>query len=223
MAIVAALKASLARIKFLYFLKIYLIMLKLLSTCFIVIASISISSAQQAAPSMEGLKVGDMAPDFTAVDQNNKTVSLKDILKNQQVILFFYRGQWCPYCNKQLMQVNDSLLAIESRGARVLAVSPETAENVGKTVAKTKASFSVLSDKKLSIMNSYGVTFALDEKTTAKYKGYGIDLTVANGENGNNLPVPATYVIGKDGKIKYVFYNKDYSKRASLKELMQNL
>jgi peroxiredoxin len=173
--------------------------------------------------SAQSLKIGDKAPDFTAKDQNGKVISLKEVLKKGPAIIVFYRGQWCPYCNKQLKNLNDSLSFLTEKGATVLSITPETAENVQKTVTKTKASFAVLEDKGLAIMNSYKVSFAVDENTITKYKKYGIDFEKANGENGANLPVPATYIIEKDGKIKYAFFNPDYSKRASVKDIITNL
>ena len=170
-----------------------------------------------------GLKVGDIAPDFNAKDQNGKTVSLKQALKNGLVVMLFYRGQWCPFCNKQLSRFSDSLSQLTAKGASVLAITPENAENVKKTIEKTKASFSVLEDEGLTIMKLYKVNFAVDENTITKYKGYGIDFDKANGSNGANLPVPATYIIGQNGKIKYVFFNTDYRKRASVLEILNNL
>jgi peroxiredoxin len=171
----------------------------------------------------EGLKVGDKAPQFVAVDQAGKKVNLQKILKKGDAVLVFYRGQWCPYCNKQLSHLNDSLGLITAKGATVISITPETNDNIKKTVEKTKATFSILEDKGLSIMNSYKVSFAVDESTITKYKNYGIDFEKANGANGANLPVPATYIIGKDGKIKYAFFNPDYSKRTSVKDIVDNL
>ena len=153
----------------------------------------------------KGLKVGDKAPEFAAKDQSGRVVSLKEALKRGPVVMLFYRGQWCPFCNKQLSHYSDSLALISAKGATVLAITPETGENVKKTVEKAKANFPVLEDEGLTIMKLYKVNFAVDEKTITKYKGYGIDFENANGSNGANLPVPATYIIGKDGKIKYVF------------------
>ena len=105
----------------------------------------------------------------------------------------------------------------------MLAITPETAENVKKTVEKTKTSFPVIEDAGLAIMRSYKVNFAVDEKTVTRYKGYGIDFDKVNGDNGANLPVPATYIIGKDGKIKYVFFFFFYKKRASVQDILNNL
>lgn len=171
----------------------------------------------------QGLKVGDTAPDFSAKDQNGKMVNLKDLSNKGDVVIIFYRGQWYPYCNQQLKKVNDSMQFIMDKGATVLAITPETAENVQKTVEKTKASFPIIEDMNLAIMKSYKVNFAVDENTIAKYKTYGIDFDKANGDKGANLPVPATYIISKDGKIKNSFFNTDYRKRASVKDILAYL
>jgi peroxiredoxin len=183
----------------------------------------SIVFAQTATIYPEGLKVGDAAPMFTAKNQNGKTVNLKQALKNGPVVMLFYRGQWCPYCNKQLSHFADSLQMLTAKGATILAITPETGENVQKTIEKTKASFPVLEDEGMAIMKQYKVNYAVDENTITKYKGYGIDFDNANGTNGANLPVPATYIIGKNGIVKYVFFNTDYRKRASVLEILNNL
>jgi peroxiredoxin len=198
------------------------IMKKILSLSLLLLVNV-VAFAQMDMQKPEGLKVGDKAPAMRGIDQNGKKVSLKDILKNGEAVLIFYRGQWCPYCNKQLSQLNDSLSYITAKGGTIITITPETADNIKKTVGKTKASFSILEDKGLVIMKDYKVSFAVDEKTIEKYKGYGIDFAKANGENGANLPVPATYIVGKNGKIKYVFFNADYSKRASVKDIVDNL
>ena len=180
-------------------------------------------AAQTATVYPAGLKVGDAAPMFTAKDQNGKTVTLKQALKNGPVVILFYRGQWCPFCNKQLSHFSDSLQMIIEKGASVLAITPETEENVKNTVEKTRSSFSILEDKGMAIMKMYKVNFSVDENTITKYKGYGIHFDKANGSNGANLPVPATYIIGKDGIIKYVFFNTDYRQRASVYDILNNL
>lgn len=170
-----------------------------------------------------GLAANETAPAFSGVDQNGKKMVLKDLLKKGSVVLVFYRGEWCPYCNKQLMQLQDSLALIIKKGASLIAVSPEKAENITKTIQKTKATYSILSDDSLKIMSAYKVAFALDEKTTEKYKGYGINLQEMNGNNGNNLPVPAVYIIDKSGKITFRYFEADYKKRISVKEILLHL
>lgn len=168
-----------------------------------------------------GLKTGATAPAFTATDNAGKKVDLKTLLKtNKAVVLFFYRGQWCPYCNKQMKHIQDSLQMLSGKGAYVIGVTPETDENIKTTVAKTKASYSIVQDKGYAIMNSYGVKYVMDEATVTKYKGYGLDMSKANGNAENVLPVPATYVIGSNGKILFAHFDKDYSKRASVKDIL---
>lgn len=171
----------------------------------------------------EGLKVGDMAPEFTGKDQQGKKFTLTEALKKGDVVMLFYRGQWCPYCKKQLSHFADSLKLLTAKGATVLAITPETEENVKKTIDKTNSNFQIIEDKGLAIMKAYKVNFEVDDKTVTRYKGYGIEFDKANGENGANLPVPATYIIGKDRKIKFVFFNTDYKKRASVQDILNNL
>lgn len=170
-----------------------------------------------------GLKVGDVAPNFEAKDNTGKLFSLKKVLKKGDVVIVFYRGQWCPFCNKALSHLNDSLALITAKGATVVAISPETEQNVVKTVEKTKATYPVISDKDLSILKAYKVNFAVEPKVIEKYKKYNIDFAVINGSNGATLPVPATYVIGKNGKIKYVFFNPDYRVRPSVQSILDQL
>ncbi len=183
-----------------------------------------ISLLVQAQSEPRGLAVNDKAPDFSAKTADGKTVTLKDQLKKGSVVLVFYRGQWCPYCNRQLKKLEDSLSLITGKGASVLAISPEVPQNIDKTIEKTKATFPILHDKNLAIMKSYDVAFKVDDKTIEKYKTYGIDFSVANGaENGANLPVPAVYVINKEGKIVYRHFDKDYTKRASVADILAHL
>jgi peroxiredoxin len=171
-----------------------------------------------------GLKVGDKAPLFTAKDNAGKDLNLNKLLKtNKAVVLFFYRGQWCPYCNKHIQQLQDSLQLLTAKGAYVIGVTPETGENIAKTVDKTHASFSMVSDKGYAIMKAYDVNYIMAQDQVIKYKSYGIDLEANNGNTDHMLPVPATYVIGKDGKLTYVHFDKDYRKRASIKTLLSVL
>lgn len=170
-----------------------------------------------------GLKVGDQAPAFTGINQHGEALELQTALKSGPVVLVFYRGYWCPFCKKALSQLQDSLQLLTDKGVTVVAVSPETAGNAGKTVQKTSASFHVISDEGLSIMRAYDVAYPVDDDTKKKYKGYGLDFDEINGQNGANLPVPATFLIGTDGTIRYVFFDPDYKNRASVASLLQAL
>ncbi|MEO5978613.1 MAG: peroxiredoxin-like family protein [Chryseolinea sp.] len=187
------------------------------------IAVMLLSLCVMAQEKPQGLKVNDKAPEFNAKDQFGQEISLKALLKKGPVVLMFYRGQWCPYCNKQLSGMQDSLEMVTSKGATVLAITPEKQENISKTIEKTKASFPILYDDGLKIMKSYQVAFQLNEASIEKFKGYGIDLNAANGSNGASLPVPALYIINKNGKITYRHFDPDYTKRPSVKEIASHL
>ena len=172
----------------------------------------------------EGLFINSKAPDFKATDQYGKEIRLKDVLKDSLVVLIFYRGQWCPYCNKQLKKLEDSLQLIKDKKAKLIAITPEKTENISKTIEKTKASYSLLYDKEMKIMKAYAVAFEVDERTVSRYKNADIDLLTANGQKDKvYLPVPAVYIINKEGSITYRFFEADYKKRPSVSEILENL
>ncbi|MEO8770827.1 MAG: peroxiredoxin-like family protein [Ferruginibacter sp.] len=190
---------------------------------FVSILSVLSSFIAVAQNQPHGIAENQKAPDFTAKDQNGKMISLKAALKKGPVVVVFYRGQWCPYCNRELKMLEDSLSFFQAKGATVIAVTPEIQKNIEKTIEKTKATYSILYDDGLSIMKSYDVAFTLDSSMIGKFKGYGIDLNESNGANGNNLPVPAVYVINKEGMIVYRHFDPDYTKRATVKEILSHL
>jgi peroxiredoxin len=169
-----------------------------------------------------GLNVGDTAPNFSGKDQDGKMIVLNEIIKKGPVVLVFYRGEWCPYCNKQLSELSDSISFITAKGATVIAITPENAMNIEKTIRKTKASYSIISDDKTKIMSDYKVAFTPDEKMVEKYKGYGIDFMERNGTNGN-LPVPSVYIVDRRGKITYRHVDENITKRTSVKEILDHL
>ncbi|MGK2860987.1 MAG: peroxiredoxin-like family protein [Chitinophagaceae bacterium] len=171
----------------------------------------------------EGLFLNSKAPDFKAKDQNGKDIRLKELLKKGKVVLVFYRGEWCPYCNKHLQKLEDSLQLIIGKGATLVAVSPEKPESISKTIEKTKAQYSILHDEGLKIMKAYEVEFEIPGNMLKRYRNGGIKIDEINGKNGNYLPVPATYIIDKDSNISYRFFNQDYKKRPSVKEILDHL
>jgi peroxiredoxin len=175
----------------------------------------------QSAP--EGLFIDSRAPDFKAKDQYGQEIRLKDLLKKGKVVLVFYRGQWCPYCNRQLKKLEDSLQLIKAKGATLIAVTPERPENVSITIEKTKAEYSILYDEGLKIMKAYDVAFEVPENTLTRYRNSGLDIEANNGPNGKYLPVPAVFIIDKESTITYRFFESDYKKRASVLEILANL
>ncbi len=176
--------------------------------------------AQQAP---EGLFLASKAPDFKAKDQNGKDIKLKDLLKQGKVVVVFYRGYWCPYCNKELSRLQDSLQLIKDKGATLIAVSPEKPENISKTIEKTKADYSILYDEGMKIMKAYDVEYEMEENVVTRYRNSGLDIEKINGDNGKNLPVPAIYIIDKESTVIYRFFEPDYKKRPSVKEILSHL
>ena len=179
----------------------------------------------QAQEKPEGLFINSKAPDFKGKDQNGNEVVLKDLRKKGPVVIIFYRGYWCPYCNKELQKLEDSLQLIKEKGAQLIAITPEKQEGITKTVARTKATYPIITDDELKIMKAYDVAYQVDTKTIDRYKMASIDLAANNGQKPEAvyLPVPAVYIIGKDGEIKYRFFEEDYKKQATVKDILNNL
>ena len=179
----------------------------------------------QAQEKPEGLFINSKAPDFKGKDQNGNEVVLKDLRKKGPVVIIFYRGYWCPYCNKELQKLEDSLQLIKEKGAQLIAITPEKQEGITKTVERTKATYPIINDDELKIMKAYDVAYQVDTKTIDRYKMASIDLASNNGQKPEAvyLPVPAVYIIGKDGEIKYRFFEEDYKKQAAVKDILSNL
>jgi len=179
----------------------------------------------QAQEKPEGLFINSKAPDFKGKDQNGNDIVLKDLRKKGPVVLIFYRGYWCPYGSKELQKLEDSLAVIKEKGAQLVAVTPEKQEGIAKTIEKTKASYPIITDEEMKIMRAYDVAYQVDTKTIDRYKMASIDLAANNGQKPDAvyLPVPAVYIIGKDGEIKYRFFEEDYKKQATVKDILNNL
>ena len=171
-----------------------------------------------------GLKVGDKAPDFALTDQTGEAFSLSEVLGSHSVILTFYRGAWCPYCSKQLAQLNDSVAQFIEKGAMLVAVSPENPEWSMEVSEKKQLRFPILHDAAHTVSKAYKGFYHVTDMYSGRVKqGLGKDIAKRNGDADPMLNVPATYVIGKDGVIKYAFYDNDYSQRADLSEVMAAL
>lgn len=180
-----------------------------------------VNAFSQEAP--EGLFIDSKAPDFRSKDQDDKEVRLKDVLKKGKVILVFYRGQWCPYCNRFLSALQDSLQLIKDKGASLIAISPEKPESIDSTAEKTKATFPILYDEGLTIMKAYDVEYEVPENTLIRYRNAGLDIEKNNGPNGKYLPITAVYIIGDEQTVIYRFFEKDYKKRPAVKTLLTYL
>jgi peroxiredoxin len=171
-----------------------------------------------------GLKVGDKAPDFTGYDQKGKQVELKKLLEQGPTILFFYRGKWCPVCSRYLNNYQDSLKVLTDQGFNVVAITPESIENVEQTVKLHNITFTVIYDCQEKIMKDYDVMFSVTKAYQDKIlSSFSIDIAKNNGRDAARLPVPATYIINKDGIIVAVQFDPDYKNRATVKWMLRNL
>jgi peroxiredoxin len=166
------------------------------------------------------LKAGDKAPEFVLNDPDGKPVSSRDLLAKGPLVLSFYRGVWCPYCNMELKALQAELSAIRERGASLVAISPQTPPNSRRSQRDNNLGFPILSDVKAEVANAFGIRFSLPDYLVEVYKGFKNDLSLVNDDPSWVLPMPARYVIGTDGVIAYAEINPDYTQRPDPSELL---
>ncbi|HEX2975474.1 MAG TPA: redoxin domain-containing protein [Bacteroidales bacterium] len=172
----------------------------------------------------KGLKEGEKAPDFTGYDQAGKQVTLKGLLKNGPVVLFFYRGNWCPTCNKQLESLKDSVNLITDQGFSLVAITPEMIEFVEQTVKLHNINYTVIYDCQEKIMKDYDVMFSVTKDfQDLVQKSLKIDIAEHNGHAPAHLPVTATFIINREGIITATHFNPDFHNRASVNWIIRNM
>jgi peroxiredoxin len=159
------------------------------------------------------LKAGDRAPAFTLHDPDGQPVSSADLLAKGPLVLSFYRGVWCPYCNLELQALQEALPRFEALGASLVAISPQTAANCRKSQRQNKLDFPILGDSGNEVAAAFGLRFTLPDYLVDLYRSLKNDLPAFNGDPGWTLPMPARYVIGQDGVIAYAEVNPDYTQR----------
>jgi peroxiredoxin len=165
-------------------------------------------------------KAGDKAPDFTLHDPAGHAVSLSELLAKGPLVVSFYRGVWCPFCNLELQALQAASAEITARGASVVAISPQTAPNSRKSQRENGLTFPILSDEKSRVAAAFGLRFSLPDYLVELYKGFKNDLPAFNDDPAWVLPMPARYVIGVDGVIAYAEVNPDYTQRPDPSELL---
>lgn len=175
--------------------------------------------AAESAEAVSPLAVGATVPDVILTGTDGQPVALREQL-DTPVVLVFYRGGWCPYCNLQLAGLQEIEDDLQALGVRILAVSPDLPENLLSTVAKESLAYTLLSDSAMKAARAFGIAFRVDDATIEKYKGYNIDLEAASGQSHHLLPVPAVFIIGTDGVISFVYANADYKVRLAPEKLL---
>ncbi|WP_186223761.1 peroxiredoxin-like family protein [Burkholderia gladioli] len=165
------------------------------------------------------VQAGDRAPQFTLRDQDGKLVSSADLLAQGPLVITFYRGVWCPYCNLELQALDAALPQLREYGARLVAISPQTPVNSRKSVRDNQLDFPVLSDAKGEVGAAFGLRFALPDYLVELYRKLKNDLPVTNDDPSWTLAMPARYVIGQDGVVLYSEVNPDYTRRPEPEDL----
>lgn len=168
------------------------------------------------------MQVGDKAPDFVLYNAIGEEVKLSEYLKKGPIVLTWYRGGWCPYCNITLNKLQQEMPKFDALGAKLLALTPEIPDSSISTKEKNELAFEVMSDIGNEVARKYGVVYSLHE-VVADYYQNGFDLHKYNGDESDELPLSATYVIAQDGMIKYAFLDADYRKRAEPADLLKVL
>lgn len=180
---------------------------------------ISAAAAQPGA-----LNVGDKAPNFKLPSDRGGSIELNDLLKDGPVVLTFYRGEWCPYCNRALAGLQEAHPQIRQLGAEVVAISPQNIKSSTNSRDNNNLDYIILSDPGNEVAADFGVAFQLPDNLLNTYKNsYGIDLAKFNDNADSSLPLATLYVIDQDRKIKYAFVTDDHSKRADTDEVIKAL
>jgi peroxiredoxin len=174
----------------------------------------------------EGLFINSKAPEFKARDQYGNEIDFKDMRKKGNVVVVFTRGSWCPYCNRYLKRLQDSAELIKAKHAQLIVITPETKEGIESTIAKTGITFPIIYDSAMKITNAYSGSYKVDEKTLVRYKNSNpsIDLLKINNQRKDAyLPVTAVYIVNEEGSVAFRYFDEDYKKRVSVKEILQAL
>jgi peroxiredoxin len=169
------------------------------------------------------IAVGEIAPNFTLPGATGEAVNLHSKLKGGPVVLSFYRGGWCPFCNLELQALQALLPEIKALGASLIGISPETPDNSMTTAEKHQLEFDVLSDVGNKTARDYGLIFTVYEEMRPLYLKWGLDVPASNGDDSWELPVPATYVIDTNSIARAVHADKDYTRRMEPEQILTAL
>ncbi|MGH8948892.1 MAG: peroxiredoxin-like family protein [Acidimicrobiia bacterium] len=171
--------------------------------------------------STRALGVGDAAPDFALPDPTGRMVRLRDLRAHGPVIISFYRGQWCPFCNLELRGLQRALVEVEAVGATLVAISPNTPDVTSNTVEELELEYPVLSDHDNQVARMFNLVYEMTPENIEMYREIGRDIGSLNGTGKWELPVPATYVVDSGGTIRYAFVDLNHRRRAEPSEVAE--
>ncbi|HXX27852.1 MAG TPA: peroxiredoxin-like family protein [Terriglobales bacterium] len=169
------------------------------------------------------LPVGAPAPNFELQDHDDQCVSSTQLLEQTLLVICFFRGRWCPFCVSQLEAMNLFLPQIEAAGAVLLAISPQTVRQSFFMAEQHKLNFRLLSDGRNQVARQFGLVYRVPEYQQSVYRRAFVNLPMANGDDSWELPIPATYVVRRDGIVRYASLNPDYSVRPEPTEILNHL
>ena len=159
------------------------------------------------------LMIGQPIPETKLQTADGKAFGLAAAAKEQPLAIIFYRGGWCPFCNRHLGQLQETEPQLRELGYRIVAISPDLPGELIKSTDKHHLTYTLLSDSTMETATAFGIAFEVDAATLKKYAGYGIDLEAASGQKHHLLPVPSVFLVGTDGIIDFVYANPDYKTR----------
>jgi len=169
------------------------------------------------------LKTGAVFPSFSLPNAKGSTINSSELLEKGAMVVAFYRGGWCPYCNIELKALQSALPQIQAKGAQLIAISPESPDNALSTKEKNELSFEVLTDKDNNFARDLNLVYKLPNDLVSLYGKFGINLDDSQNNTNSELPIAATYVIDSNGKIKYHFLQEDYKLRADPEAIIEAL
>jgi peroxiredoxin len=179
-------------------------------------------SAEDAAKN--ALNVGAKMPAFRLKDANGKIVESRNLLKQGNLVVVFYRGSWCPFCNVYLRNLQKNMPQIKAAGGNLVAVSVENPDNSLTVAKKNELDFTVLSDPNLSVARKFGIVYQMPKETDELYKSkYSLDIAKHNEMEKPELPLSATYIVNRKGEIVYAYLEPDYKKRAEPQTIIETL
>ena len=159
------------------------------------------------------LKVGDSIPDVTLRTVEEKEVSLRKLVSDTPAVLVFYRGGWCPFCNRHLQSLSSIEEDLTQEGVQLIAISMDQPSKLRETMLKDTLAYTLLSDSDANAVKAFGISYNVDNATLEKLKGHNVDLDAAAGNSHHILPHPAVFVVNRKGVIRFAHVNPDFKVR----------
>ncbi len=182
-----------------------------------------INKISQAGIVENALNVGDKVPDFEFEDMDRNKISLNTMTALGSVVISFNRGNWCPFCNIDFKHMQRNIAAIEESGSNLFVISPQLIEKSAQLKEENGYDYPILHDKSNEVAKQFGICFTLSDELKTIHHSFGMDIPEHNGDNSFELPIPATYVIGSDKKIKFAYINPNWMERAQIEDIKKYL